>query len=96
LQPVRAPTSDEFCSALRLPFSVEIAGTGTHAVAPGAPSAGRSTVYRGTVCQAAEIRALTSQTFERTPKDSVAWVRERTIPTERPPFVGEVGTIFYT
>jgi hypothetical protein len=27
--------------------------------------------------------------------DSVAWVRERTIPTERPPLVGEVNTDFY-
>jgi hypothetical protein len=25
----------------------------------------------------------------------VAWVRERTIPTDRPPFVGEVGDNFF-
>jgi hypothetical protein len=28
-------------------------------------------------------------------KNSVAWVRERTIQTERPPLVGEVSANFY-
>jgi hypothetical protein len=27
-------------------------------------------------------------------KDSVTWVRERTLPTERPPLVGEVSNKF--
>jgi hypothetical protein len=30
-----------------------------------------------------------------TTKNSVAWVRERNIPTERPPFIGEVSVSFY-
>jgi hypothetical protein len=34
------------------------------------------------------------QTTTKTTKNSVVWIRERTIPTERPPFVGEVSASF--
>jgi hypothetical protein len=33
--------------------------------------------------------------YERSKLNSMVWVRERTIPTERPPLVGEVSTNFW-
>jgi hypothetical protein len=33
--------------------------------------------------------------YEQQKKNSMVWVRERTIPTERPPLVGEVIANFY-
>jgi hypothetical protein len=43
-------------------------------------------------CQSQQVSLKTSILFR---KNSVAWVRERTIPTERPPLVDEVSAIFH-
>jgi hypothetical protein len=40
------------------------------------------------------LRAKSSWTIRIPSKNSVAWVRERTIPTERPPLIGEVNANF--
>jgi hypothetical protein len=41
------------------------------------------------------LRVMRSKNQQGMKKNSVVWVRERTIPTERPPPVGEVIANFY-
>jgi hypothetical protein len=50
-------------------------------------------LYIGKVLTAGECVAETEGKKTQT-KNSVAWVRERTIPTERPPLVREVSANF--